>query len=148
MNFRKRQSSSPQGFQLAAMVDVVFLLLTFFVATQMFAQWETEIDITVPTARTGMSPDRLPGEIILNITKEGAVVFSGETLDAGRLRSKLSRLAELWPGQPVLIRADGDTDYRNVIQVVDMCRECDIYRLSFATGLESEDDGESESVEL
>jgi biopolymer transport protein ExbD len=34
------------------MMDVVFLLLCFFITTQIFAQWETEIDITLPTAST------------------------------------------------------------------------------------------------
>ena len=140
MNFRKPQASTEQGFQLAPMVDVVFLLLSFFMATQMFEQWEmeTEIDITLPTAKTGMVPDRLPGEVILNITGTGDVVIDRKVLDAGALRSKLARLAELWPGQPVLIRADGATDYANVIRVIDMCRECDIYRISFATGVTPE----------
>ena len=110
----------------------------------MFAQWETEIDITVPTAETGVAPERLPGEVILNITREGRVVICGDELGAGALRSKLSRLAELWPGQPVLIRADGETDYRFVIDVVDLCRQCDIYRLSFATGIEPEPEVENE----
>ena len=49
------------------MLDVVFLLLCFFITSQIFAQWETEIDITLPTAETGAVPQRLPGEIIINV---------------------------------------------------------------------------------
>ena len=63
MNFLKKASgpSSP-GIPLTPMIDVVFLLLCFFVTSQIFAQWETEIDIALPTADTGMLPQRLPGD--------------------------------------------------------------------------------------
>ncbi len=144
MNFRKKSKAAQGGIQLAPMVDVVFLLLCFFVAAQMFARFETEIDITVPTAKTGMAPERLPGEIILNITEGGEVVINGVSLDMDELHSKLTRLAELWPGQPVLIRCGGSTEYRHVIDIVDLCRQCDIYRISFATGMEPISDGVEE----
>ncbi len=138
MNFRKKTIVAHGGIQLAPMVDVVFLLLCFFVATQMFARYETEIDITVPTAKTGMAPVWLPGEIILNITSSGDVVISGSVVPVDTLRARLTKLAELWPGQPVLIRCGGDTSYRYVIDLVDLCRQCDVYRISFATGIEPE----------
>lgn len=142
MNFRKRFNASTEGLHLAPMVDVVFLLLCFFVAIQMYAEYEAEIDITVPTAETGLTPDRLPGEVILNINTNGIVVINGISHEQGALRTKLASLASLWPGQPVLIRADQATRYDDVISVVDLCRQCDIYRLSFAVGFEEEVDRE------
>ena len=71
MNFRKKRTAVDQGFQIAPMLDVVFLLLCFFVTSQVFSQWETEIDIRLPTAETGDIPERLPGEIIVNIREDG-----------------------------------------------------------------------------
>ncbi|MFH0879745.1 MAG: biopolymer transporter ExbD [Lentisphaerota bacterium] len=135
MNFRSKIKWESAGFQMTAMIDVVFLLLCFFVTSQLFSQWETEIDITLPTAKTGQTPQRLPGEIIVNIRGDGDTVVNGRSLSEKELGSMLKRLAELFPGQPVLLRADKTTAYEHVIRVLDQCRQADIWNISFATGV-------------
>jgi len=120
---------------MTPMIDVVFLLLCFFVTSQLFAQWETEIDITLPTARTGQLPQRLPGEIIINLHQDGTVVINQRTVEHQELGVMLQRLASLFPGQPVLLRADRATNYEHVIEVLDLCRQADIWNISFATGV-------------
>lgn len=136
MNFRLRTQSQAPGFQLAPMIDVIFLLVCFFVTTQIFSQWETEIDIKLPTAETGTVPERLPGEIIINILKDGSMVVNRQALDDTGLSKLLGRLVKLFPGQPVLIRADKTTDYEYVVRVLDLCRKSDIWNISFATSQE------------
>ena len=114
MNFRKKSPwTANPGVPLTPMIDVVFLLLCFFVTSQIFAQWETEIDVALPTAATGGAPQRLPGEVIVNVL--------------------LDRLVELFPGQPVLLRADKATAYEHVVRVLDTCRQADVWNISFAT---------------
>jgi len=135
MNFRSTLRQESVGFQIAPMIDIVFLLLSFFISSQLFAQWEAEIDITLPTAQTGETPQRLPGEIIINVRADGTMMVNGQELDEEELGSMLRRLAELFPGQPVLLRADQATAYKNVIRVLDLCREADIWNISFATGV-------------
>lgn len=133
MNFRSKLRTDPVGFQLAPMIDVVFLLLCFFVTTQIFAQWETEIDITLPTAKSGETPRRLPGEVILNIDPQGIVIVNNRRLSPQDLDALLTRLVGMFPGQPVVLRADRVTDYEHVIRVLDACRKADIWNISFAT---------------
>ncbi len=133
MNFRRGLPPESVGFQLAPMIDVVFLLLCFFVASQLFAQWESEIDIQLPTARSATTPERLPGEVILNVRADGTVVVSGRTLDADELDRLLARLVEIFPGQPVILRADRSTPYQHVIAVIDACRRAEIWNIAFAT---------------
>ena len=123
------------GFQMAPMIDVVFLLLCFFITTQIFSQWETEIDITLPTAVTGEMPQRLPGEIIINIKAGGETSVNQRILDEAQLGSLLRDLASLYPGQPVKLRADRAAAYEHVIRVLDKCREADIWNIAFATGV-------------
>jgi biopolymer transport protein ExbD len=135
MNFRRQIKPDAVGFQLAPMIDVVFLLLCFFMTSQIFAQWETEIDITLPTAETGQIPERLPGEIIVNIRADGGLVVNAQPVTEEQLASMLNRVADLFPGQPVLIRADRRTAYEHVIRVLDLCRQSDIWNISFATGV-------------
>jgi biopolymer transport protein ExbD len=134
MNFKGRPSGTGDGgIPLTPMIDVVFLLLCFFVTTQIYAQWETEIDVTLPTAETGTIPERLPGEVIVNILENGETVVNGQTLDGAQLASMMEKLVALFPGQPVLVRADKATDYEHVIRVLDTCRKADIWNVSFAT---------------
>lgn len=135
MNFRPKIRLEPAGFQLTPMIDCIFLMLCFFLTSQVFSQWESEIDITLPTAKTSQTPQRLPGEIIVNIDKDGATVVNGRVLVEQALGDMLRQVAQLFPGQPVLIRADKATDYEHVIRVLDQCRQADIWNISFATGV-------------
>ena len=136
MNFQKKTlvPANP-GVPLTPMIDVVFLLLCFFVTSQIFAQWETEIDVALPTAATGDMPQRLPGEVIINVLADGTAVVNGQSLDDARLRAMMDRLVKLFPGQPVLLRADKATAYEHVMRVLDLCRQADIWNISFATGV-------------
>lgn len=133
MNFRSRHAEARAGFQMAPMIDVVFILLSFFIATQIFARWEKEIDIQLPTADTSQAPARLPGEIILNVLPDGGTVVNRQRHDDEGLRTLLSRLVEAFPGQPVIIRADRRTAYEHIVKVLDLCRQADIWNISFAT---------------
>jgi biopolymer transport protein ExbD len=133
MNFRKLQKVESQGFQLAPMIDIMFLLLSFFIASQLFSRWEKEIDIKLPTAETGQIPKRLPGEVIINVTAEGGIVVNNKGYQTEELQGMLKRLAETFPGQPVLLRSDEGTDFKHVIRVLDVCRKVDIWNISFAT---------------
>ena len=134
MNFHKKSTGPTNpGIPLTPMIDVVFLLLCFFVTSQIFSQWETEIDVALPTAVKGEIPQRLPGEVIVNVRSDGTMVVNGQTLDGVQLRSMMDRLVQLFPGQPVLLRADKSTDYQFVINVLDTCRQADIWNISFAT---------------
>ena len=134
MNFQKKSlfPANP-GIPLTPMIDVVFLLLCFFVTSQIFAQWETEIDVALPTAATGGMPQRLPGEVIINVLADGTAVVNGQRLDDSALRTMMDRLVKLFPGQPVLLRADKSTAYEHVVRVLDTCRQADIWNISFAT---------------
>ena len=135
MNFRTKYKPEPIGFQVVPMIDILFLLLCFFVTSQIYTQWEAEIDVKLPTASTAEIEQRLPGELTLNILKNGATVVNGRKLNEANLAALFKRLVQLFPGQPVLIRADKQTEYEHVIKVLDLCRQADIWNISFAAGL-------------
>ncbi len=141
MNFRARLRSQSPGFQMAPMIDIVFLLLTFFVASQIYAQWETAIGITLPTARTAELPRRLPGEVILNLQADGTVIVNEQVLEETQLAAMLRRLVEHFPGQPVVLRGDRAVPFEEVIRVLDLCREADLWNISFATAMPGADGG-------
>jgi len=138
MNFRKKTKGALPTFQMTAMMDIVFLLLCFFVTTSVFSQWENEVSITLPTAQSGKVPDRLPGEIIINIEKDGRVSVNQQEMTLDALKKRLVRLAAYFPGQPVVLRADKATSYENLMKVIDSCRQADIWNFSMATSDDKE----------
>jgi biopolymer transport protein ExbD len=101
----------------------------------LYSQWETEVDITLPTAATGENLQRMAGEIIINVFEDGNLIINGRQLTLDELAELLLRVSDLFPGQPVVIRGDEATDYGTIMQVMDRCRSADIFNISFATGI-------------
>jgi biopolymer transport protein ExbD len=135
MRFSGKYRPDLPGFQIAPMVDVIFSLLCFFLVGQIYSKWETEIDITLPTAQTGAFAQRLPGEIIVNVLDDGSAVVNQQHFDDAGLAALLTRVVKLFPGQPVLIRADVTTPYGHVIKILDLCRKAEVWNISFATSM-------------
>ena len=138
MNFRRHAQELP-AFQFTAMIDVVFLLLCFFITTSVFSQWELEVDVVLPTAQSSKMPDRLPGEVIVNLSRDGQVTINRQNLSREELQDRLSRLARFFPGQSVVIRADRQTSYENLVAIIDACRLADIWNISFATSADEKE---------
>ena len=133
MKFAVKQRSKPATLALTSMLDVIFLLLCFFVTVSVFSQWENEISIKLPSAETSDEPDRLPGEIIVNLAKDGTVVVNGKLLELADLQARLKKVAKFYPGQPVIIRADKELAYEKLVKVIDTCRAADVWNFSLAT---------------
>ena len=129
---RERRAKAP-ALALTSMLDVIFLLLCFFVTASVFSQWESEISISLPSASSAETPGRLPGEVILNVAKDGSVTVNAKKLSLEDLGSRLRKVAEFYPGQPVVIRADRDTAYSSLVDVIDTCRNAGVWNFSLAT---------------
>ncbi len=133
MTFEPEVRSRAPALALTSMLDVIFLLRCFFVTVSVFSQWESEISIKLPSAKTADEPERLPGEIIVNLDKSGTVKVNGADMSLETLQSRLKRLSSFYPGQPVIIRADKDTRYDDLVKVIDACRAGDVWNFSLAT---------------
>ena len=133
MKIRRRNRSKAPALALTSMLDVIFLLLCFFVTVSVFSQWESEISIKLPNAKTAETPERLPGEIIVNLAKDGRITVNSAALTLADLGQRLARVAKFYPGQSVIVRADKDVRYEALVELVDTCRAADIWNFSLAT---------------
>ncbi len=133
MNFRKTRRSHAAVLQMTSLMDVVFLLLCFFMTANEFARWETEVGITLPTAQSATIPGRMPGEIILNLNAKGDVTINGVKLTLAEVTERMKRIAENFPGQPVVIRADKASSYETLMSLIDACRTANVWNFSLAT---------------
>lgn len=133
MNFRKNIQERPTGFPMAPMLDIVFLLLIHFMAATVFAQWEKQVDITVPTAKTAREQTRHVGELILNVDKEGQLFINGQPYSDQTALELLRQIADAFRDQPIILRADQETSVQSLIHVMDLCREADVWNIALAT---------------
>lgn len=133
MNFLPSKTE-PIQFQLAPMIDVVFLLLCFFITSTIYAQWETEVDIQLPAAETGHTPQRRLGEVVINVHPDGRTVVNQRELSSEELAGFLQTIAE-GDAFSIIIRGDENTPYREIVRVMDLCRQADIFAIRFATGI-------------
>lgn len=115
------------------MIDIVFLLLIFFIVTWQFTRSETELNVSVPTAEEGSELNRPKGEIIINVLGDGVIRVEGTTVDLVQLHEKLASIAEQFENQPVRIRGDGKVAYQRIVEVIDTCQKAGIWNISFAT---------------
>ena len=119
--------------QFAPMIDIVFLLLIFFIVTWSYARFETEIDISVPAAAEGKSPKRSIGEIIVNVKKDGAIFVEGKDTSDDELLATLTQVAREYKDQAVILRGDKETAFDHIVAVLNVCQRAGIWNVAFAT---------------
>lgn len=118
---------------LAPMVDVVFLLLIFFITTMKYSQDERELDVSVPVAVEGADARQTAHELIVNVRENGEVVVDKSVMNKEQLFAKLQRIALVNGNQAIRIRGDGKVEYQKIVEVIDVCQKAGIPNISFAT---------------
>ncbi|GAB4239834.1 MAG: biopolymer transporter ExbD [Candidatus Methylacidiphilales bacterium] len=138
MNFRKYVSTEPMSLQLAPFIDVMMFLLTFFLLTWSLGRYEAELSIRLPTAEEAEVSRAMPGEILINVNREGQVLINRRLHSPEQLRTLLTRLTEDFPDQAVILRADAEASYQDVIRVIDVCKAANVWNIAFVTAVPGE----------
>lgn len=133
MNFRDYSTPQEAEMDLAPMIDVVFLLLIFFIVTWNSAQQERNVDVSVPAAEEGADPERQVGEIIVNVDKDGIIVVNGAAISEDDLLARLHAISEEYPDQAVILRGDSKASFQHIINILDVCKKANIWNIAFAT---------------
>lgn len=133
MNLRGRAPLHHPGIQLAPLVDVLLLLLIFFLLTWNAARNENELDVKVPKASAAKEKGAPVGDVVVNVKADGDVVVNRRTLNSAELTDLLKSLVQLNPEQAVVIRGDEAGAYKNIIGVLNVCTQAGITNVAFAT---------------
>ena len=133
MNLRSRATPVHPGIQLAPLVDVLLLLLIFFLMTWNAARSENELDVKVPKASAAKEKTAPIGDVVVNVKADGNVVVDRRTLTGPELGELLKSLVRLNSEQAVVIRGDEAGAYKNIIGVLNICTEAGITNVAFAT---------------
>lgn len=133
MKFKRRIQDEP-SINLTPLIDVVFLLLIFFMVTTTFTK-ETRLQVNLPEAEAetlSTQSERL--EIV--VSRDGSFALNGQTLVNGRVETLLRGLVLESDGNldlPVIIVADSQASHQSVVTAIDAIGQAGFARLSIAT---------------
>ncbi|MEO5721253.1 MAG: biopolymer transporter ExbD [Chthoniobacterales bacterium] len=133
MNLRKHATPVHPGIQLAPLVDVLMLLLIFFLLTWNAARNENELDVKIPKASDAKEKSAPIGDVVVNVKADGTVVVNRRTLNTTELTEMLRGLVQLDANQAVVIRGDEAGAYKHVVGVLNTCSEAGVTNVAFAT---------------
>lgn len=123
-----KRSSALNALNLTPLIDVVFLLLIFFILTSRFAQQDLEMDVQLPTATEAQPMVMEPKEIFLHVDEEGHFYVGRQPFAPNELETHLSHLALQNPtSQTVVLRADRRCSWDHVSLAIDLCHKAGIH---------------------
>lgn len=134
MKFRTQEEPRVIGFMIAPMVDILLVILCFFIVTWNFALAENELDVRVPSAAKANETQPYVGQVVINVKADGTVIVNHQSKSSAELLDQLKQLSQLYPDQAVIVRGDESVDYKHIVEVLDICRQADIWNVAFATG--------------
>ncbi|MEM0965045.1 MAG: biopolymer transporter ExbD [Verrucomicrobiota bacterium] len=128
-------SEGDEGFELTPMIDVVFLLIAFFMVITSEIT-EENIKITIPIATEAQVPDERGARQTISIDAEGNVFFGARQMAPDELPEAIRRVLESNPQTKVYLRADSGTAHRHVQDVMKATAAAGLYDVIFATNQE------------
>ena len=126
--------SKEVGFNMTPMIDVVFLLIIFFIVSSHLAKQEAQMDIDLPNAESGMESEASPNpRIVINITRSGQLLISGRRVSAAQIEDQLAEhLKNNGVNVEVRIRSDRQIPFLQVRPVMLACAKMGIWNVSFS----------------
>ncbi|MCA9087732.1 MAG: biopolymer transporter ExbD [Planctomycetaceae bacterium] len=132
----KTQPMEEPALNLTPMIDIVLLLVIFFLVGTQFTQHERQYEIDLPTVTDAQPLTALPDEIIVNIARGGEIELNGTTMTFDELEAALRQAQQKYADQLVIIRGDGQGMYQNVMTVLNLCKRARITNVQLANRLE------------
>lgn len=130
MSRKVRVEDEDAGIDMTPMLDIVFIMLIFFIVTTVFVK-EAGIEVNKPGASESVMPKN--ANIFIAVTEDGAVWIDKRQIDIDSVRANLERLMAEQPSDVLIIQADKNADYGVVIDVMDQIKAAGIDRISIAT---------------
>lgn len=127
-----RQRSLPV-LPLASLVDVLFLLLVFFLTTSALREREMQIGVQLPTAETGETAVSPATQIIISVDENDRVFLGERELTLPLLRQTLTELAKQFPDESVVVRGDRGSSFGVAVQIMDIAQQAGLRDVSVAT---------------
>lgn len=129
-HFQNLMDEEDAAIDMTPMLDVVFIMLIFFIVTASFVK-EAGIDVNRPEAATAVKKDR--ANILIAISDKGEIWINKRRVDVRAVQANIERLHAENPQGTVVIQADKKATTDTLIKVMDASRSAGIEDVSIAT---------------
>ena len=137
MHFRRARNRSEEVFiNLTPLIDVVFLLLIFFMVTTTFATIRYGMRVDLPTTTTPQ--EKIEQNIVVSINKDGKIYLGKKWVSEKQLVSLLSQEIKK-KGTLVIVNADRNVTHGEVVRVMDLAKKAGAQKLGILTTPEKEE---------
>lgn len=124
--FSEKQSQRRVTLDMSPMMDIVFLLLIFFLVTSTFLP-DAGMDLELPKSTTATPSEMAP--TMISVAEDGAVRLDGEAITVEELEQRVAALPEA-DRQKITVRADARVDYGVIVRIIDALRNAGVTGLS------------------
>lgn len=123
-----KKGTAISSLSMTPLIDIVFLLLIFFLVTTRFAEEDHELEVMLPTASEAKPLIQKPKEIFINIDDAGAYFLGNEQVGIEKMEQLLASVDVNNPmGQTVIIRADKRCQWDTVVAAINACHRAGIH---------------------
>lgn len=129
---KRSRAEEDSQIDLTPMLDVVFIMLIFFIVTASFVK-ESGIDVNRPPVTDQPPPDSENKNVVFNVTENGDIELEGRRIDVRSVRANVERIHAENPQAKVIINASPKAKTEIFVQISDQAREAGVYDISLST---------------
>ena len=131
MNLRPRQKRSDLLVDLTPMIDVVFLMLIFFMVSTSFTA-NNSIKLDLPQSKS-QAANKEEKQVVISIKADGQLYVQDERVKDADLRRRILNISKGDPNMRVVIRADANAKHKRLVYALDTIRELGMGKVGIAT---------------
>jgi len=128
----KTQHDEQPTLNLTPMIDVVFLLIIFFMVATKFSEAERNIALEVPQVPAPGTMTAPPDKRVIEVRHDSAVTLDGAPVKLAELTERLADARQQYAGLGVIVRGDAGCAFQRVAEVLAACRQADVRELNIA----------------
>ena len=129
---RRRRNTEDATINLTPMIDVVFLLVIFFMVGARFGEAEGRIQVNVPGVGELRSMARGPDERLVEVAGDGRVVLDNQVVTLDQLAQQIRYDVQQYPQIRVAIRGDGNASFQKIAEVLQVIRSTGVSEMGIA----------------
>jgi len=139
MPIKTHQDEKPT-LNMTPLIDILFLLIIFFMVGTKFTEIERKIELEVPEVSDTQTPETPPQHKIINVYRDGSVMFNDQLLDLDQLEQQLVQLRQQSSTLSVIIRGDAEGAFQNVASVLSVCRRAGVSDMGVSVRMARKDE--------
>ncbi len=132
MPLKGAERTEEAAINLTPMIDIVFLLIIFFMVGARFTEQERQYDIQLPSSEQVQPLTASPDAIVINVRRDGSVLLGNEAMTLEELEKSLKEAKANYEDQAVVVRGEGQGLYQPVINVLGVCHRTEVKKISLA----------------